>query len=468
MRELPLLFICLAPVPAFSSAAAQTAIREMRSPVTAIQVAERAARDSAPPASAFWRELGDSTLDRLIGEVLRANLDIRAVEARVRGAQAARVSAALDLVPSASLAGQYNRQRLASAGFPVALGSLPDQSVWAAGLTASWELDLAGRLRRSYQAQGALVTAAREDSRDVQIALTAALARTYFELRGAEGRLLVAQRNAENQRRTFEVTQERLDAGRGTAFDTERARAQLGATLASIPALETQIATAKYQIGVLIGRSPAAAAEELKVPAELPPLPAVAAPANPGALVRERPDVLAAERQVAARRALVGAARADYLPRVSIGGSAGYTATSFGTLADQGTFRYAVGPVVSWPLLNLGRVKAGVDVARAQEEEADAQYRRTVLAAEQELATALAGYGGARTRVERLEDAAAASERAAELARLRFSEGASDFLQVLDAERTQLEAQDQLARGKSDAAIAYVALYQALGGRWAN
>jgi NodT family efflux transporter outer membrane factor (OMF) lipoprotein len=321
-------------------------------------------------------------------------------------------------------------------------------------------------VRRNVQAQGAFVAANQEDLRDFKVSLTAELARAYFELRGAQEQLSVARQNAENQRRTLAVTRQRLDAGRGTAFDTERAQAQLSFTLASVPALESQVRQAQYQIGVLVGRPPAAVAAELDAIAPLPALPASVSVASPDSVVRRRPDVAAAERQLAVQRALVGVAKADYLPRLSLGGSAGYTASSFGGLGDQGTFRYAVGPIFSWPALNLGRVKARVDVTRAREAEAQAQYNQTVLLALQDIESSLVRYRTSGARVERIKDAAAASERAAELARLRFSGGVADFLQVLDAERTQLEAENQLAQARTDAATAYAALYKSLGGTW--
>ncbi|HUR94089.1 MAG TPA: TolC family protein [Gemmatimonadales bacterium] len=415
--------------------------------------------------AAFWRALGDTTLQRLMGELLAANLDVQSAVARVRGARAARTEAALDLVPTVTVAGGYTRQRLSSAVFPIGSGgSFPDQDIWDGGFDASWELDLFGRLRRGVQGQSALVGAAREDLRDVQVALTAELARTYFELRGAQERLAVTTKNGDNQRRTLEVTQQRLDAGRGTAFDTERARAQLGFTLASIPDLEARVASAQYQIGVLVGRPPAQLAEELSAYTAIPQLPANVGLAPPDSLIRRRPDVAAAERQVAAERAFVGAAKADYLPRVSLGGSAGYSSAELGGLGDAGTFRYAVGPVISWPALNLGRVKARVDASRARAAEAEARYSQTVLRALQEVETGLSRYRTSRVRVERIQDAAAASARAAELARLRFEGGVADFLQVLDAERTQLDAEDQLAQAHTDAATSYAALYKALGG----
>ncbi len=181
-------------------------------------------------------------------------------------------------------------------------------------------------------------------------------------------------------------------------------------------------------------------------------------------MILRRPDVAAAERQLAVERALVGAAKADYWPRINLGGSFGYTSLAFDALGDEGTFRYAVGPVISWPALNLGRVKARVDQSQAREAEARAQYDQTVLLALQDVETSLSRYRTSRARVDRIEDAASASERAAQLARARFSGGVADFLEVLDAERTLLEAQDQLAQGRTDAATAYAALYKALGG----
>jgi NodT family efflux transporter outer membrane factor (OMF) lipoprotein len=445
-----------------------------RAPEVQVPTAFRETRDTvietlgigpAAPDTLVWPDLGDSTLTRLLKDAVGGNLDVRAAEARVRGARAARTEVVLDLAPTVTFAGGYTRQRLSSASFP-GFGTFPDQDIWDAGFDAFWELDLFGRVRRNVQAQGAFVAVTQEDQRDIQVSLAAELARAYFELRGAQEQLSVAQRNGVNQRRSLEVTRQRLDAGRGTAFDTERAQAQLSLTLASIPLLEARVRQAQYQIGVLVGRPPAALAAELEPVAPLPALPPAVSIVSPDSVVRRRPDVAAAERQLAVERALVGAAKADYLPRITVGGSAGYSAASFDALGDGGTFRYAVGPVVSWPLLNLGRVKARVDATRAREAEARAQYDQTVLRALQDVETSLVRYRTSRSRVDRIQDAAAASERAAELARARFSGGVADFLQVLDAERTQLEAQDQLAQGRTEAATAYAALYKALGGTW--
>ena len=413
--------------------------------------------------SDYWQQLGDTTLSRLIGEVARANLDVRAARARLSAARSDRVRSALDLTPATSVSAGYARQRLSSASFPGASGVLPDQSVWTAGVDAAWDLDVFGGIRHTVQARGALVGVAQEQLRDAQVTFTAELARAYFELRGAQEQLEVARRNAENQRRTFELTRERLDAGRGSAFDTERAQAQLSSTLASIPAREAQVAAAQYRIGTLVGRAPTDVARELEQSGTLPSLPEVTSIGRPETVVQLRPDVAAAERFAAAQGALVGAAQASYLPRLTIGASVGYAAPEFNTVGNQGTLRYVVGPVITWPGLSLGRVKTEVDAAQARETAARAQYDRVVLAAMEDMETSVARYRAARLQLARLEEASAASERAAELARMRFREGVTDFLQVLDAERTQLEAQDRLAQGRIDAATAYAALYKAIG-----
>lgn len=417
--------------------------------------------------AAPWQQLGDTTLSRLVDEVLRANPDVQAAAARVRGARANRLNAALDFAPTVTVAGGYTRQRVSSASFPGSPPGLvyPDQDIWDAGFDAGWEIDLFGRIRKNVRAQGQFVQAAEADLTDAQVTLAAELARSYFELRGAQERYAVAERNAENQKHTLELTEQRLDAGSGTAFDTERARSQWNSTLASLPLLEAQIAGAQYRIGVLVGRSPAQVAGELAGGAPIPMPPATVSDSLSDSLVLARPDVRAAERELAASRSLVGSAKSGWFPTLSVGGSAGYTADALSHMGDRGTLRYAVGPVLSWPALNLGRVKAHVDASRAAADESEARYTRTVLAAEEEVNGALVRFRSAVSRMDRLADAATSSTKAADLARIRFKEGVTDFLQVLDAERTELDVESQLVQGRTDAATAYAALVKALGGR---
>ncbi len=421
-------------------------------------------RELAPPV-AFWRTLGDTTLVRLVDEGVKSNHDLVAGRARLRGSRASRVQAALDFAPAVTATASYTRQRLASASFPGGFGTaFPDQNVWDAGLQLSWELDVFGRIRKTTQGRGALIAAAEEDVQDLQVLLASELASAYFDLRGAQDRLQVARRNAENQQHTLDVTLQRLEAGRGNEFDSERARAQLNSTLAGIPELEASIAALQHRITVLLGGPASGLEQASEEPAALPALPDSVVVPNADVVVRLRPDVRSAERQLSATTAFVGAAKAAYLPRISIGGGAGYVGSSFDALGNSNKPRYAIGPVISWPALDLGRVKAGVDVARAQEAEADAYFRKAQLQASQDIATAIVTYNKARRSLDYLDAAARASERAAGLARLRFDEGATDFLQVLDAERTMLEAQDRLAAGRTAATRGLAQVYRALGG----
>ena len=439
-----------------------TQLRTLALAVALAAIGRGAQAQTAAPTD-FWSALGDTTLVRLVNETRLANGDIKIAAARATGARAARTGAALDLLPVVTTRGGYSRQRIASASFPGASGAFPDQNVWDAGLALSWEVDVTGRLRNSLRARGALADAAAEDVRDVEVALTAQVASAYLALRGAEERIAVARSNAENQRRTLELTQRRLEAGRGTQLDTERAKSQLSATLAAIPTLETVIETARQRIRVLSGRPRAEtfALAPCDTAVELPDIPALGAADQ---VVHERPDVRSAERQLAASASVVGAARAEYLPKLSLAGAAGYTGSEARALGDAGTPRYVIGPVLSWPAFDLGHVRANVAAARADEAQSRARYELAVSRAQEELETSVVAYRNSRQRLEHLEAAAAASARAAELARLRYTEGGSDFLQVLDAERTLLERENERASGRTEAETNLVAVYRALGG----
>lgn len=421
-----------------------------------------AAAQQAAPAE-FWRALGDTTLVRLVNETRTASRDILIASARADEARATRTSAALELLPVVTTRGGYSRQRIASASFPGASGAFPDQNVWDAGLALSWEVDVSGRLRHSLRGRGALADAAAEDVRDVELALTAQVASSYLALRGAQERLAVARRNAENQRHTLDITQRRLEAGRGTQLDTERAKSQLSATLAAIPTLEATIEAARQRIRVLTGRS---RLEDVALPpcetsVDLPDVGAISAPDQ---VILDRPDVRSAERQAAASAAFVGAVRADYLPKLSLTGAAGYSGSEARALGTTGTPRYVIGPVLSWPAFDLGRVRANVAAARAEETRSRATYDLVVAQAREELESSVVAYRKSRERLRYLEDAASASARAAELARLRYTEGGSDFFQVLDAERTLLERENERAFGRTEAETKLIAVYRALGG----
>ena len=252
--------------------------------------------------SPFWRELEDNTLSQLVQEALQANADVHVAAARLTSTRASRRLAALDLLPSVTATGSAARQQLSIAQIPGLSRQLPQQQLWDAGFDASWELDVFGRVTRNVRAQGALVESAEHGLADMEVSIAAEVARTYFELRGAQQQLAVALRNAENQRHTVKLTEDRLAAGRGTAFDTERARSVLFLTLAATPALEAQIVQHRQRIATLLGRAANELPAALLDSGPLPHLPDTLHVGSAEEIVKQRPDVLSAERRVAAQQ----------------------------------------------------------------------------------------------------------------------------------------------------------------------
>jgi outer membrane protein, multidrug efflux system len=420
---------------------------------------------SAADAQAqFWTQFNDPTLNRLVGEALAENHDLRIALGHLVEARAERRSAKLDLVPTVTATSGYTDERLSAAE------SLFNQPINAryydAGFDAFWELDLFGRVRRNVEAQSAEVQGEEASLRDAQVSVTAEVARTYFELRGEQTQLAVARRNVDNQRETRALTQARLEAGRATELDTSRAQSQLSATLATIGPLEASVARSIHRLAVLTGREPNALNDLLQPPQELPELPQITAVGDTAGLLRRRPDIRVAERQLAASTALVGVAMGDLFPKVTFTGSFSYSAYANNPLGGSPTRGYVVGPGISWAAFDLGRVKAQVEGSRARADVSLAAYEQTVLRALQDTEDALVTHARTRDSLRDATEAAVASRTAAQIARTRYEGGLVDFLDVLDAERTQLEAENQLAQSRTDAATSLVAVYKALGGGW--
>jgi multidrug efflux system outer membrane protein len=296
--------------------------------------------------------------------------------------------------------------------------------------------------------------------------LIAEVARNYFQLRGLQNQLAVAKKNAENQTQTLEITQVRLESGRGTELDTSRAKAQLDSTRAIIPPLQSAIYQAIHRLGVLTGQRPDALIKKLEQPAPMPRIRETIHIGNPAELLRRRQDIRIAERTLAAATARIGVATADLFPRVTFVGTIALEASTLSGLGAAGSDTYSAGPRISWAALDLGRVYARIKAADASAEASLAQYEQTVLNALEETENALVDYNQQRARRALLASAAQASEKADELAHLRFKEGVSDFLTVLDTESRLLQDQDRLALSETTTATALAALYKALGGGW--
>jgi outer membrane protein, multidrug efflux system len=361
----------------------------------------------------------------------------------------------------------YSKSLSSAPSIPFALTrSQRELDLYSVGFDATWELDIFGGVRRSIQAASAQLGATEANRQDVQITLISEVARNYFELRGGQHELDVARQNAENQQATLDITEAKFKAGRATELDTERARAQLNATLAVVPPLEARIKHTIYRLSVLTGQQPAALEPELSPPAAIPSLPPMVDIGDPAQLLRRRPDVRSAERTLAAATAGIGVQTASLFPRVFFNGNAGFSANTLGGLGGPATDTYAFGPQITWAALDLGHVLSRIKAANARAEAQLAAYEKTVLIALEETENALVDFGKEATRREYLRRSVKSATAATALARQRYEGGVADFLPVLDAQRTQLDVEAQLAVSETRAATDLVAIYKALGGGW--
>ncbi len=427
--------------------------------------ANRGSRE-AEAVEHYWTGFNDPMMTGLIDDALAHNKELSAAEANLRAARAARRLAGFDQYPTVNLAASYTHNLDSQEQLPGVDMHDREFDAAQAGFDGLWELDLFGRVRRNVEAARGDVGAAAATLQDARVSVIAEVARDYFILRGLQDQLVLTQRNADNQFNTLKLTRNRLEAGRGNELDTSRAEAQWQTTLASIPSLEASIATTCYRLSVLTGRQPTALSASLKSLAPMPALPPLNAIGTPEQLLRRRPDVRVAERRLAAATARIGVAVGDLFPKVTLVGDIGYFAPTFGEFGESQARSFSVGPSISWAAFDLGRVRARISTAKAQTDQALAAYEGAVLGALEDTEGALISYGRSQSRREALQIAAAASDKAADLARKRFEGGLIDFLEVLDAERTALSAELLLSQSRTDAATSLIAVYKALGAGW--
>ncbi|NYZ61884.1 efflux transporter outer membrane subunit [Luteimonas deserti] len=438
-------------------------------PSMAVPAAFSAAPAAAAPASvdvAFWQGFGDPRLTALVAESLAANHDLRIAMARVDRASALLRGTRLDRWPTVDASARGASSRASADEAPGLSRDARDSDTYEAAIGASWELDLFGRVRRGVEAGEADLGASIDDLRALQVVIVGEVATAYFELRGLQERLRVATENAGNQQHTLALVDARRNAGQDSDFDSARASAQAASTAARIPALEAEIRVAAHRIGVLTGRMPEALLPALSTAVALPEVPRTIDPGTPADVLRARPDVAAAEHRLHAATARVGVATADLFPRFTLGGLIGSQAGDLGDLFARGSETRLVALGIDWSFLDVGRVRARILAADADAELELARYQQTVLRALEDTANALARFNRAHDEDVELERAARDSGRAARLARLRFDAGATGLLEVLDAERTQLQAEDAFAASRTRTVTGAVSLYRALSGGW--
>lgn len=423
----------------------------------------------------WWTKFNDPLLDSLVARAVTSNLDLRLAEARIREARASRAVAASGAWPTLDVSGSYTRNRASenAIGAP-AQGAVVapsgsanlDQNLYRSGFDANWEIDVFGGVRRSVEAADATIDATVEDRRDVVVTLLGEVARNYIDLRGFQRQLVVARANLKAQQETLELTRVRFQAGLASDLDVAQQEAQVNTTASQIPTLESGVKQAAYALDVLLGSQPSALWRELAQEAEIPGLPPEVLVGLPSDLLRRRPDVRRAERQLAAATALVGAATADLFPKFFLTGVAGLQSVSASDWINGGSRFGSIGPRITWPVFDAGRIRANIEIRSAQQEQALTQYEKSVLTALGDVETALVNYANEQVRYRSLSEAVAANRRAVAMANELYIRGLNDFLNVLDTQRSLYVTESALTQSQATMATNLVALYKALGGGW--
>jgi NodT family efflux transporter outer membrane factor (OMF) lipoprotein len=437
------------------------------SPTTAPSTQVSIATTQPADLRKWWLQFDDARLNSLIDRAIQSNLDLQLAAARVRQARASRGVVASGFWPTADVSASYTRSdtgggRATVNGNVVSSG----HDLYRAGLDASWELDVFGGVRRNIEAAEADIAAAVEDQRDVLVTLISEVALNYTDLRSFQQRIAIAKQNLEAQRRSAEVTRRRFAGGFVSGLDVANADAEVASTASQIPVLEMQARQTIYAISVLLGREPGALLDELALDASLPRTPPDVPVGLPSELLRRRPDIRRSEAQLHAATARVGVATADLFPQFSLTGSLGTQGEKFKSLGNWSSHFWNIGPSVSWPLFDAGRIQANVAVQNASQQQALLTFRSTVLTALQEVENSLIAYAKEQEHREALVDAVNANRRAVSLATTLYTQGQTDFLNVLSAQRSLYASEDALAQSDHAVAADLIALYKALGGGW--
>ncbi len=428
-------------------------------------ITEQALFKAVEPEVNWWKQLNDNTLNQLIMLSLEHNTDLRIAMANVASSRAVLIESETGFLPTIDAEGSVERQRLPGYQNGSNDNSADDNTVSAIGLGLGWELDLFGQVSRAVEAATANIAVQEALLADVQRIVIADVAAAYIDYRGAQERQKVIEKNIINQRETLALTESMASAGASSDLDVARARAQLTSTLSLLPTIQNETEAARNRLATLTSQSITQVQTQLAAHTVLT-LPQVIAIGEPSGLIRRRPDIQAAERNLAKATAQVGVNTADLFPKVSLNGNIGFAADTFSDLDASGAFNYGIGPAISWNVFNRDAIKARIQQAEANVDVQLAQYDRTVLNALEEINSYLAEHGYERQRRQALHASVEASAESVELVQARYKEGVESFLAVLDAERTLLTSELELTNSNIVLNRSLILIYRSLGGSW--
>jgi NodT family efflux transporter outer membrane factor (OMF) lipoprotein len=418
-----------------------------------------------PAEIRWWRRLGDPELSNLAEKSIKANYGVAVAEARLREARAGREMAQSLLYPQVGVGASALGFRGSDSVISLP-GLNSENSLFQVGFDAAWVVDVFGGIRRGVESAKANEQATAAERRGVVLMVAAETARAYLELRGTQRELQIAESTLEEQRQTLSVTEDKHRNGLASDLEVLRAKTEVESTAAQIPPLQAASRQYVHVLSTLLGQEPTALSSELEQPAPIPVVSGQAAVGIPSDLLRRRPDIQAAERQLAAATAGVGVATAQLFPQLVLGGSGGLSSRNFGDLFKGNSDYYVAGPFVNWTVFDGGLRQAGVKVSEAQVDAAKAAYQDTVLGAFREVESSLVAVDRGQEQVSDLKRLSASAREAAAIARRDYERGILDQLTVLDAQRQSNSADMQLAQGQVQLVVNMVTLYKALGGGW--
>ena len=421
--------------------------------------------DGEAPLQTWWTVFDDPKLTDLIDRAQASNLDLQQAIWRIQESRALRGVAKGGLLPGVQGTGDASREDPSENQVIIEEFADP-QNNFSLGVDATWELDVFGRVRRTIEVADARLGASVEDYRDVLVTLLADVAFNYLELRTLQLRLNYAAANVLAQRETLQITVDRFDAGLVSQLDITQAESNLASTEARIPPLRAGQTAALNRLAVLLGASPGVLDGELNAPDDIPVPPDEVTIGLPAELLRQRPDVRRAERQLAAATAQIGVETANLYPRFSLFGFLGIGATDIGDLFSTSSGTWGIGLPIRWNIWQGGRIRSSIKATEARTEQALLFYEQSVLLALEEVENTMVAYEQERLRRDKLVEATDASERSVELVRTQYMAGLTNFQNVLDTQRSLFNQQDQLAASEGELVQNLVALYKSVGGGW--
>lgn len=415
----------------------------------------------ASDLSQWWQIFNDQLLSSLIDEALQASPDLRLAQAKLREARSRREVANAGRFPEVSASGSASRNQSSEE-----TGSGESRNLFSAGFDASWEVDVFGGVRRSIEAAEADLATSEANLANAQVSLVAEIGLNYIELRGLQIRLGIARDNLASQSETLQLTEWRAQAGLVSSQDVEQARSNREQTRAQIPSLATSLTEAEHRLDILLGKTPGTLHARLAENGNLPTMPASIAVSIPANALRQRPDIRAAERQLAAETARVGMAEAARYPSFNLSGSIGLEALSADALGNSGAAASSLLAGITAPIFDAGRLRNQVEIQDAVREQMQVAYEQAVLSALEDVENALVTLNRNSERGAALQNAAESALNAAQMARQQYSAGLIDFQSLLDTERSVLTIEDNLASTNTENLLALIRLYKALGGGW--